>query len=359
MSLNIVVLIEMGRPLNQAPTYVYKEKDRARIYWRGEYRELPGKFRSAKSLAAYQSMCLIVEATGALPPAVHSSEVITIKELGKRYLAAMRIKFGPGSNEPTYRSYAVRMVVGMFGSLTVAEFTPVQLKAVRQAVIDSGLVRRTANKRTQHLVQMIQWAVEEGLATSEQWQRLKAVEQIRAGQFGSRDNPDKKPVSESHYQETLQYLRPRTADALRVLALTGMRTGELLAMRPQDIEKSERHWFYSPPRHKTMESIGSKLIAIPEPAVEILIKYMPKDFTKRFFPCGASWLLRAVERACERHGIPHWHPHQLRHMLASKVAESIDERAAQKLLGHTNPRMTKKYIQLSKDELVEIMDKLS
>jgi integrase len=349
----------MGRPLNQVPTYVYKEKDRARIYWRGEYRDLPGKFRSAKSLAAYQSMCLIVEATGLLPPQVHSSEVITIKELGRRYLAAMRIKFGPESDEPTYRSYSIKAVVGMFGSLTVAEFTPVQLKAVRQAICDAGLVRRTANKRAQHLVNMIQWAVEEGLATGEQWQRLKAVEPIRAGQFGSRDNPEKRPVPEAHFQETLNHLRAETADALRVLALTGMRTGELLAMRPQDVEMGERHWFYTPTRHKTMAAIGSKFIAIPEPAVSILVQYMPKDFTKRFFPREQSWLLRAVKRACERADVPHWHPHQLRHLLASKVAEKIDDRAAQKLLGHTNPRMTKKYIQLSKDELADIMDRLS
>lgn len=356
MSQITLVYAPMPRPQNPEPTYVYKEKDRARIYWRGEFRDLPGAFRSAKSLAAYQSYCAFVAATGNLPPKQHESETITMKQLGKKYLQAMRVKHGPESNEPVYLSYAVNGIAQMFGKLPVAEFRPSHLLSYRQSLVNEGKVRATANKRTQQIVKMFQWAVQEDYAQPVDWQRLKAIEPIHKGQFGAVDNPPVLPVPTQHFEETLRYVPPKVADALKVLALSGMRTGELLRMRPMDLDMTGRHWLYVTSVHKTQRKTGTTVILIPEPATEILAQRMPKDYTLRFFHHSNCWLLHAVERVCQRHDIPYWHPHQLRHRMATIIAEKMDDKAAQKLLRHADPKMTARYIQESKEALTKIAD---
>lgn len=348
----------MARPLKAEPSYVYKDKGRGRIYWRGKFRDLPGKYKSAESWAEYHRLCAVINQTGEFPPKETVQAEITMRELGVLYLRAMKIKFGKDSNEPTYRSYAIRDCNKLFSSMPAKEFLPPQLKAVRAEIIKSGCVRRTANKRTQQLIKMFQWAVEEGYAEPAQWHRLQAVETIQEGQFGAVDRPKKQPVPDDLFARTLDLLRPEQRDAIQVLALTGMRTGELLAMRPQDVDMTGRHWFYTTSRHKTAKKTGATTILIPEPAADILRARMPRDYTKPWFRHGGTWLRIAVHRACSRADIPTWHPHQLRHRFATKIADLLGEKEAQKLLRHHDPKMTKHYITQTTAILNTIADQL-
>lgn len=353
----IVRFADMPRHANTEPTYLYKEKDKGRIFWRGKTRVLPGRYKSAESWAEFHRLAAIIQETGDFPPD-QTDQPLTMAHLGKFYLKAMRIKFGPDSREPVYLSYAIRDCNRLFGALSVDQFLPPQLKAVRAEIVKAGLCRRTANKRAQQLTRLIQWAVEEGHATPDQWHRLKAVEPIHQGQYGAKDMPAKRPVSLDHFERTAEYLRPEQRDAARVLLLTGMRTGELLAMRPQDVNMAGRHWLYTLSKHKTSKKTGSATVLIPEPAAIILAARMPRDYTRRWFPHTNTWLRIAVKRACERADVPHWHPHQLRHQFATIVASQIDDRVAQKLLRHHDPKMTARYVSQTEDELLRIAELL-
>lgn len=354
----ILRVFDMSRRPNAEPTYLYKEKDKGRIFWRGKTRDLPGRYKSAESWAEFHRLSAIVQATGELPPMDAMVGEITMAELGRRYLKAMRIKFGPKSKEPDYLKYAVRDCNRLFRAMPVSQFQPPQLKAVRTKVLESGCVRRTANKRAQQLIRMIQWAVEEGLADPAQWQRLKAVEPIHQGQYGAVDRPKKTAVPAHQVEQVMEYLKPEHRAAVQILALTGMRTGELLAMRPQDVNMAGRHWLYTMQKHKTSNKTGETVIVIPEPATRILLERMPRDYTRPWFRHSSTWLRIAVKRACERAGVPHWHPHQLRHQFATVVTQQLDERVAQTLLRHHDPRMTARYITRSSEELIRLADQL-
>ena len=347
----------MGRHVKPEPTYLYKEKNKGRIYWRGEFRDLPGQYKSKESWAAYYEYCAIVAMTGELPIALDVVKSTTIRELGRRYMSALKQKFGKSSKEPDYVSYAVKDVVKLFGGIPVTEFAPTHLKAMRTELIKQGKVRRTVNKRAQQITKMFRWAVEEGIADPDQWQRLKAVEAIQMGHYGAKDNPPIKPVPESVFEQTLEHISKEARDALLVMSLTGMRTGELLRMRPQDVDMTGRHWYYRTDIHKTGRKTGETIIAIPAPAVEILVARMPKTFSHRWWSRSDTWLRLAVKRICDRHEIPHWHPHQLRHRLATLVSDKIDQAAAQKLLRHADPRMTDHYVAQTKAGLDVILDK--
>jgi integrase len=353
-----VVFGDMARPEKLVPTYLTKKPNLARLLWRGETRSLPGKYNSAESWAEFNRLCAIVAATGSLPHVKSDVKTLTIKDLGKRYLKAMTVKFGKESKEPQYLSYAVRDCIKLFGSSPADAFSPPELKAVRASILKSGCVRRTANKRTQQIIRMFRWAVEEGLTPADQWQRLLAVEPIGKGHYGAVDNPKVQPVSTNDMNKALEFVSDEARDALKILAITGMRTGELLRMRPQDCDMSGRHWIYKTEIHKTGRKTGATSIVIPEPATLILSGRMPRDFTKPWFRHGLSWLRLAVCRACVKAGIPHWHPHQLRHQMATRVAESLTRGDAQKLLRHHDPKMTDHYAVETDATLLRIADQL-
>src|SRR5207253_1434878 len=55
---------------------------------------------------------------------------------------------------------SIRPLHELFGTLPARDFGPLQLKAVRQAIIESGLCRNEVNKRTRRLVRLFGWGVE-------------------------------------------------------------------------------------------------------------------------------------------------------------------------------------------------------
>jgi IstB-like ATP binding protein len=48
---------------------------------------------------------------------------------------------------------------------------------------------------------------------------------------------------------------------------------------------------------------------------------------------------RAINRACEKAGVPKWTPYQLRYNAATAVREALGVEAAQALLGHSHATM--------------------
>lgn len=348
----------MARPQNPSPTYLRKFPDGGRIYWRGETRDLPGRYRSPESLAEYHRLCEIVRLTGELPPLDTLEKPFLLRDLCRIYLKHLKEKHGKVSHEPLHVGYAVRDLKRSFATLPVKDFGPAQLRQVRSELIKAGYVRRTVNKRCQQITRMIRWAVAEGLAQPDQWQRLQALEPIQRGQFGAVDRPRVRPVDDPVYHATLEHASPKVAAALRVLALTGMRTGELLQMRPQDCDMTGEAWIYRPASHKTQTKTGETLIGIPPAAVEILKMWAPAQPDGRFFPHQASWLRLAVKRICDQHGLPHWHPHQLRHRFVTKVSNAINEKAAQTLARHHDPKMTDHYTAKSSEPIRSLMAQL-
>ncbi len=97
-----------------------------------------------------------------------------------------------------------------------------------------------------HLIRVriiYKWAVAEEIVSVDAYQRLKTIE-IRNG----RRTEALGPVPDELVERTLPLLRPRIADMVKLQRLTGMRPGELVIMRPQDIDRSTHDgvWVYTP-----------------------------------------------------------------------------------------------------------------
>ena len=352
---------DMARPPNPIPTYTLHSSGRARIYFNTVFKYLPGLYNSPESRQAYYELCQIIDATGDWPAEIVPQKPLTVMELGIKYLAFAVAYYGhnkKGRTEAVNLKYAIEPMSDLWGSRLASEFGPAHLKTVRKALIKRGQVRRTVNKRATQIVACFKWAVEEGLVEPDVWQRLAAVKPIAPGREGAVDNPDVQPVTSSQYELALPFLPARVRIAIQIQRLTGMRSQELLKMRPQDCDKSREHWIYRLEKHKTLEHVGITYVLIPSPAVEILLANMPKSYCDRWFPWSVGHQAKSVAKACIAAGVPHWYPHQLRHNLATEINEKLNIESAQRVLRHTDARMTRRYSKETIEGLLSVAEQL-
>lgn len=353
-----VIWPDMGRPSNPNPTYIYKHPDKARIYYRGEFRDLPGKYQSPESIAAYHEMCLHVQATGQLPQKHAEVKHLTISGLVAWWRDYARDYYPAISKQPVHIDYAVRALEELFGSRPAAEFSPVDLKAVRKLLISRGQCRKTVNVRAKQIQFVFKQAVSECLIDQSVWQALVSVQPIGRDRENAIDYEPALPVGLAVFEQTLKHTAPIHAAALRVQLLTGMRSGELLTMRPQDVDISQRHWIYQIADHKTKKHIGPKLIGIPEPAAKILAEHMPRQICDRFFAWSVNRHRKRTIAAIEKAGVKHWYPHQLRHTMSTIAKQKIGLEGAQTLLGHTDTKTTEIYARTTKEAIIRLLDEI-
>lgn len=226
---------------------------------------------------------------------------------------------------------------------------------------------------------------------------LKAVSGLRAGRSAARESEPVHPVAEANVDAVKAYVSPQVWAMIELQRLTGMRPGEVVQMRVEDIDQTGPVWNYSPAAHKTQHHGKQRLIAIGPKAQAILKPWIDKAGTDghlfkarhagmyhllrrhatRKTPAGYGNFLgsnrrpspkhrpgecysvasyrRAISRACEKAGVPSWHPHQLRHNAATMVRRLFGLDHARALLGHSTPVVTEIYAELDSKKAVEVV----
>jgi integrase len=313
----------------------------------------------------------------------------------------------PTSELDGYR-IALRPLKELYGLTPARDFGPLSLKAVRDAmvkhpvtnkarvkdpaagkaewrvkVIRVGLARKAINQNLGRIKRLFKWAVSEELIPAQVLVGLQSVSGLQAGRSEAYEPPPVLPVPEAHVNATLPYLTPQLAAMIRLQTLTGMRPGEVCAMRTADLETSGRIWFYRPCTHKTAWRGKARVIAIGPKAQEVLKPWLRLNLEEHLFqPCeavrhfreqqrnrrktpltpsqkarqpkknplrraGARYGVRAygkaIDRAACKAGVPTWNPNQLRHGLATEVRKRYGVEAAQVLLGHERADVTQVY----------------
>ena len=92
-------------------------------------------------------------------------------------------------------------------------------------------------------------------------------------------------VSLEVVKATLPFVSPQVSELIQLQRLTGARPGEMLALRPADVDRSGEVWFYRPEHHKTAHHGKTREIAIGPRGQRILAPYLAKtEPTDRCFP---------------------------------------------------------------------------
>ncbi len=313
----------------------------------------------------------------------------------------------------------IRLVRDLFASTPAADFTPQRLELVRDAMIDRGWARKSINRQINRVRQIFAHGVRKGLLPVETYQALKTLPPLRRGKSDARETKRVKPVPQDMIDKTLPKLSPPVAALVRVHLLTGARSGELVIMRPCDIDRKGKVWTYQPVDHKTAHHEHDRTIYIGPEAQQTLSPLLtsrpPDAFV--FSPLDAdgkpalvarrtrytpTTYHKAVVRGCDDAYPPpkrlrrkrvqstgrkntrwetpaehrkrigesgwtelaqwrrdhRWHPHQLRHNAATKLRKEYGIELARIILGHRHADITQVYAEADQAAAIKAMLKM-
>jgi len=223
-----------------------------------------------------------------------------------------------------------------------------------RAIVKGG--EGTARMAVRLLRAVLRWAIEEGHASS------NPAEGVSVGTDGTRDTIIENADDYARMFRALdtmqneKRIRDAAADAIRVIALTGARRGEIAGLRWRHVDLKKGVLIIPPSEHKTGRKIGKpRIIGLPATAQAIIAKQpegTADDFV--FLPAkggGAINLskpwrdIRAEAKLPEGIGL-----HGLRHSLASSMAMGGAEAAEiMTALGHRQLSTAQRYIHWAQD----------
>jgi integrase len=342
-----------------------------------------GRFGSQESKAEYRR--LLAEHLVGGRRASSASADLTVNELAVEYLKfadGYYVKNGKPTKEPEDLRWSIRPLSQLYGHTLSADFGPLKLKAVRQAMIDSDLCRNEINKRIGKLVRMFKWAASEEMVPGSVFHALKSVTGLRRGRSGARESPPVKPVPMEFVEAIRPFVSHQVWAVIQLQLLTGSRPGEICIIRSCDVDTRGRAWIYIPESHKCEHHDKSRRIYLGPKALETLQSWLRPDLEAYLFsPAeamaekraeqrqirktpvqpsqrnrkkarpkkrpGACYdtgsYRRAIDYGCKLAGIPKSHPHQLRHNAATLLRREFNIDVARAVLGHSAPAITERY----------------
>ncbi|MEE9296080.1 MAG: site-specific integrase [Phycisphaerae bacterium] len=322
---------------------------------------------------------------------------ITVVEMVARFwkhaLRYYRRPDGAPSDEIGNFRIALRPLVSLYGNTEAGRFGPKALKAVRQRMIDSGNSRGYINKNVQRTKSLFKWAVAEELIPPSVYQSLQAVPGLKRGRSEARETAAIKPVPEAHIDVVHPYASRQVWAMVQLQLLTGARAGELVGLRPIDLDTGGAVWSCTPPAHKTAHHGHRRVILFGPRAQRVLQPFLagravtdylispqeaeaeryakatihrrpdqkpnPRRTDRTLGDCyTVCSYRRAIHRACEDAGVPRWSPHRLRHNTASRLRRDYGIDTAQTILGHRlGSAVTEIYCEANLARAVEIIAK--
>lgn len=335
---------------------------------------------------------------------------LTVNEMLLRFVEwaeSYYVKGGKPTGEVTLIKYAIRPLRQLYGHTPAHAFGPLALKAARDEMIRSGLCRNEVNRRTRLIVRSFKWAVGEDLIPLSVHHGLQAVSGLRRGRCNVRESEPARPVPEAFVDAIEPFVSRQVWAMVQLQRLTGMRPGEVVAMRTIDVETTGRIWAYTPASHKTEHHGRERVIHLGPRAQAILRPWLQTELEAALFSpmeaeaerreamrarrktkvqpsqrsrakpnpgkvAGDAYTVESYRRAI-KYGIkranlerargagstiPDWHPNQLRHNAATRLRKEFGLDAARAILGHSSLDMTETYAELDATKAADVMDRV-
>jgi integrase len=318
---------------------------------------------------------------------------------------------GSPTGEATTFAAALSPLTKLYARTAAAEFGPLKLKAVRDAMVRLGWARTSINKQVGRIKHVFKWAVENEMISAEVFHGLQAVAGFRAGRSDAPEPEPVRPVPVEYVEAVLPHVSPQVRAMIRLQLLTGMRSGEVCIMRSCDIDTTGKLWVYRPAHHKTQHHGHVREVYLGPKAQDVLRPFLKADLAAYVFDPrdaerhrrqnqharrrtplaygnrpGTNLVTerrrqpgdhytnesyrRAISRACDaadqfakgglmigndERAIPSWHPHQLRHTAATELRKTHGLEAAQVILGHRTLTVTQVYAEKNVEAAMKIM----
>lgn len=254
---------------------------RRRDYWLGEYGTPESRERYHRLIAEW-------EANGRRLPHLQEAEGtadqgMTVAELIAEYWRWASSYYNKRYADPL--KVVLRLLRRYFGHTPASAFGPKKLRMLRETMIHGDPTsdpprkpwsRRTINLAVGRIRHLFKWAASHELVPVSVYQSLCTVEPLRRGRSAARETEPVRPVPEELLQATLPHLSRPVRALVELQLLTGARPGELLGLRPCDIEFDEETgiWTYRPESHKNAFRGKERVIYFGPRAQQILRPFL-------------------------------------------------------------------------------------
>lgn len=289
--------------------------------------------------------------------------------------------------EQTKHVYSVRSSLRwlnrLYASVKVDEFGPLSLRALQEAMIAENFARTYINDTIDRIRRCFKWGVSKQIVPVGVHQALLTVPGLQAGRTAAREMPPVEPVTEAAVNAALPFMPAQVRDMVGLQLLTGCRPGEIVILRPRDIDTTGDVWQYRPAVYKTMHHGRVRVIPLGPKAQQILSPWLeraPDAYCFSAAEAKAAWRAEqaaqrkskrtpsqlnrrpvenprrapknryttasygvAVARACKAANIDSWSVNQLRHTRATDVRKRYGLEASQVILGHASASTTEIY----------------
>ena len=291
----------------------------------------------------------------------------TVAALLDAYVEGERFKSKSPWTQISDRGRIAAHLKPLLGSRHVERLTPGDVERAFVAIRDGKTARDlktrsrgrsrvrggegTARMAIRLLRAAINWAIGEGLVIS------NPCAQVRIGTDGTRDVILESVDDYRRLFETLdrmereRRLRPAAADAIRVIALTGARRGEIVGLRWQHVDLDRGLIVLPPKSHKAGKRTGKpRIIGLPLAAQAIIVRQARDPLNDLvFLPASGEGMISLSKPwtnvRMEARLPPSLALHGLRHSLASHMA--MDGAGAAEImtaLGHSQLSTTQRYL---------------
>jgi len=390
----------MGKKDARLPSYrLHKASGQAIVSLNGRQVYL-GPHDTEESRAEYDRVMAEYLANGRRAPGKQPASM-TVSEVLVAYLefaeGYYRRPDGTPTPEITHVKGAAKVLRRLYGHTQAAEFGPLGLKACREEFIRRGQARKTVNQNTQRLKRIFKWAVANELVPSAVYHALQAVEGLRRGRSAARETKPVRPVPRSHVRRIRRIVSRQVRVMIDLQLLNGARPNEIVRLRPADLDTSDKVWTATLAEHKTAHHGKELVLRFGRKAQKILRPFLagrapdaplfspreaeeerlqkrhaarktpgnhgnrpgtnrkrrPKRKAKEAYTVDSY--RRAIERACEKAGVPRWTPHRLRKRRATEIRKKYGLDVASVLLNHSSLAVTQLYAEADRKKAMEVM----
>ncbi len=240
---------------------------------------------------------------------------------------------------PAFSGYTLSQIT----TKRIAEYRVMRLKNVKPATVyqELALMRRMFN------VAIKEW----------EWLRDNPVSRLSFS-VGGRNARDRWLTLEEEQRLLSVATNPEWLRNLLIVALhTGMRRGEILSLKWQDVDF----------KRKTIIVVKSKnnekrTIPMSNTVYGILNSIKVRDISGRIFPISGSSLRQAFDKTIVKAALEDFRFHDLRHTFATRLIQNrVDLYTVKELLGHKTIKMTERYAHHYPESLrhgVDVLDKI-
>lgn len=258
----------MPRPKSLVPKLcIDKSRDRAFCKVDGKFISL-GPAGSPEVQAAYGNLLADLAQRGAdaAVRAVKRREsvsrepkpVITLNDLLLRFVSEELPRYSTA--EEFCLKSAIRISRELFGETAAADFGPLRLRTVREAMIRKGWSRSFINQEVKRLRMVLRWAVGWELVPQTLVDFLSAVKSLNAGESDATESRPRRAIPDADLKAVRAELSKRDRDVFDLMLLTGARPGELLHLTTGMIDRTGAIWRAELAKHKTQHQGKSRTL---------------------------------------------------------------------------------------------------